>query len=188
MADAKYKRHADICEALGTLRQKYGPTQISSRDADSASIVAALHQFQECVRYLNTRRSAGAVLNLETEADVQDALYLMLRPWVHDLIPEDPTGKIANSYSIKDFCSRSARTVIEAKFVRDTAHGKTISREMHDDIETYRHHNYCDTLVFFVYDPNCLIPDQQQLKDQIEEERFYKQSGRTLRCVLIVKP
>jgi hypothetical protein len=28
---------------------------------------------------------------------------LMLRPWVHDLTPENPTDTIANTYSIKDF-------------------------------------------------------------------------------------
>ncbi len=59
---------------------------------------------------------------------------------------------------------------------------------MHDDIENYRHHGHCDNLIFFVYDPNSLIPDQQKLREQIEEERFYKQSGRTLKCILIVKP
>src|SRR5262249_46997779 len=147
-----------------------------------------LDQFQECVRYLNTRRSSGAVLNLENEADVQDSIYLMLRPWVPDLIPENPTDRVANRFTIKDFLSRQARTVVEVKYIRDADHGRMISKEMHDDIETYRHHAYCDTLVFFVYDPNSLIPDQQKLREQIEEERFYKQSGRTLRCVLIVKP
>ncbi len=64
-------------------------------------IVSALGQFMECVRYLNTRRSKGAKLNLENEADVQDALYLMLRPWVLDLVYENPTDKVGNRYAIK---------------------------------------------------------------------------------------
>jgi hypothetical protein len=37
---------------------------------------------------------------------------LMLRPWVHDLTPENPTAKIAKTYSIKDFESRSNRFVM----------------------------------------------------------------------------
>jgi hypothetical protein len=49
-------------------------------------------------------------------------------------------------------------------------------------------HAFCDSLIFFVYDPDSLIPDQQKLCEQIEDERFYKQSGRTLRCILIVNP
>ncbi len=181
-------RQTEICDTVSKLRQKYGQTPIVTARVDAASIIGALQQFQECVRYLNTRRSSGAVLNLEAESDVQDAIYLILRPWIHDLVPENPMDKVANRYTIKDFLSRQARTVIEVKYVRDTDHGRLISREMHDDIETYRHHAFCDTLVFFVYDPNSLIPDQQQLREQIEEERLYKHTGRTLRCVLIVKP
>jgi hypothetical protein len=188
MANSWIVEHAAVCDAVRKLREKYGQPRLGEFAVPAESIVAALLQFQECVRYLNTRRSSGAVLNLESEADVQDAVYLMLRPWVHDLIPENPGERVANRYTIKDFASRLARAVIEVKYIRDTEHGKTISREMHDDIETYRHHSYCDTLVFFVYDPNSLIPDQERLREQIEEERFYKQSGRTLRCVLVVKP
>ena len=57
---------------------------------------------------------------------------------------------------------------------------------MHDDIETYRHHPQCRTIIFFVYDPDSLIPDEQGLRAQIEEPRSY--AGRQLRCVLVVKP
>jgi hypothetical protein len=188
MADNWVLQQTATCDAIMKLREKYGQQSNAVANVSAESIVSALQQFQECVRYLNTRRSSGAVLNLETEADVQDAVYLMLRLWVHDLTPENPSDRIANRYTIKDFLSRQARTVVEVKYVRDADHGKAISKEMHDDIETYRHHLYCDTLVFFVYDPNSLIPDQGRLREQIEEERFYKQSGRTLRCVLLVKP
>lgn len=188
MGNSWIENQTEICDSVNKLRQKYGQSSIVGVKVDAVAIVGALQQFQECVRYLNTRRSSGAVLNLEGESDVQDAIYLMLRPWIQDLVPENPMDKVANRYTIKDFLSRLARTVIEVKYVRDADHGRLISKEMHDDIENYRHHPYCDTLVFFVYDPNSLIPDQQQLRDQIEEERFYKHTGRTLRCVLIVKP
>jgi hypothetical protein len=146
----------------------------------------ALDEFSECVRYLNTRRSAGAVLSLDSEGDVQDALYLILRPWVRDLVPETPTDKIGNRYTIRDFVSRSLRLVLEAKYVRDKDHGKSISKEMHDDIEVYRHNPVCETILFFVYDPDSLIPDQRELKRTIEQSRVY--DGRALACRLTVKP
>ncbi|MEX2286321.1 MAG: hypothetical protein WD648_04470 [Planctomycetaceae bacterium] len=188
MASSWVELQAQTCESVSKLRDKYGKGPNLAPTVSAPAIVAALNQFQECVRYLNTRRSAGAILNLESEADVQDAIYLMLRPWVQDLIPENPTDRVANRFTIKDFLSRQARTVVEVKYIRDGDHGRIVSKEMHDDIETYRHHTYCDTLIFFVYDPNSLIPDQHKLQEQIEEERFYTQSSRTLRCVLIVKP
>lgn len=189
MANEWVDRQVALCASVTALRNRYatphdGEGELPRVSADA--IIAALGQFQECVRYLNTRRSSGAVLNLASEGNVQDALYLMLRPWVQDLVSENPTDKVANRFVVKDFISREANTIIEVKFVRDAAHGKTIAREMHDDIETYRHHPHCETLVFFVYDAESLIPDQLSLKTQIEEPRRY--GFRNLRCVLIVKP
>ena len=180
---------ADIADAVSRLNQKYGPqgsAVVEPGAVEVTHIIGALGQFMECVRYLNTRRSASAELKLDSEAAVQDALYLMLRPWILDLVPENPTDKVASRYTIKDFLSRSARTVIEAKYIRDAAHGKHISKELHDDIETYRHHPACRHLVFFIYDPDALIPDRAALERQIAVERVY--DGVPLTCHLIVKP
>ena len=41
------------------------------------SVLSALQSFTDITRYLNTRRSTGAMLELASEAAVQDALYLM---------------------------------------------------------------------------------------------------------------
>jgi hypothetical protein len=151
-----------------------------------SSVIAALQSFSEIVRYLNTRRSQGAILVLEDEAAVQDVLYLMLRPWVHDLVWENPTDKVANSFSIKDFVSRSSRFVLEAKFVRDKTHGKSIVGEINDDIETYRYHQHCDDLIFFVYDPNSFIPDSAALDRHLKSSRTY--DNKVLRCHGVIKP
>jgi hypothetical protein len=154
-----------------------------------SAVLGALHEFDTCVRYLNTRRSAGAVLNLASEADVQDVLYLLLRPWVVDLLYESPGDKSGNRYVVKDFSSASSRIVIDAKYIRDKDHGRLISKELHDDIEMYRLHPRCDDLVFFVYDPDALIPDQRALRESIEIDRHYGPTGeKRLKCHLIVKP
>lgn len=149
-------------------------------------VVAALEQFQECVRYLNTRRSSGAVININGEADVQDAVFLMLRPWLIDLVPENPTDKVASRYVIKDFLSKQLNLVVEAKYIRDKKHGKNISTELHDDIETYRNHPNCENLIFFIYDRDALIPDLIALKRQIEGIRNY--DGKQLSVHCVVKP
>jgi hypothetical protein len=112
--------------------------------------------------------------------------YLMLRPWVLDLVPENPTDKVANRFSIKDFLSRSGRFVIEAKFVRDKDHGKSLAKEINDDIETYRYHPYCDDLIFFIYDPDSNIPDAAALERHVQTNRSY--DGKTLRCHGVIKP
>ena len=151
-----------------------------------AEVLSALNSFNEIVRYLNTRRSKGAILQLEDEAAVQDALFLMLRPWIPDLVPENPTQKVANRFAIKDFISTSNRFVIEAKFVRNSDHGKNITKEINDDIETYRYHDGCDDLIFFVYDPESFIPDSQQVSKHIQSDRIY--GSKKLRCHAIIKP
>ena len=182
------RKAADIAASVSALNDKHGRQDPIHDTADVGvrQIVAALDQFMECVRYLNTRRSKSTVLTLDSEAAVQDALYLMLRPWVLDLVPENPTDKVASRYTIKDFVSKSARVVIEAKFVRDSAHGKNISKELHDDIETYRHHPACKHLVFFIYDPDALIPDRAALERQISVESVY--DGVPLVCHSVIRP
>jgi len=149
----------------------------------------ALEEFDACIRYLNTRRSAGAVIDIQSEADVQDVIYLLLRPWIVDLLYESPADKTANRYVIKDFSSANGRFVVDAKYIRDKDHGRLISKELHDDIEMYRSHPDCDELIFFIYDPDGLIPDKRALREAIEIERAYGEGGqKKLECHLIVKP
>jgi hypothetical protein len=182
--------HSAIAHALGKLAAlgKNLGTGSSVATPGVAPVLLAMREFDACIRYLNTRRSAGAIINIESEADVQDVLYLLLRPWIIDLAYESPADKTANRFVIKDFASASGRFVIDAKYIRDKDHGKNISKELHDDIEMYRAHPRCDDLIFFVYDPNLFIPDQRALGEAIEVQRFYGVGGeKRLNCHLIVK-
>lgn len=183
----KTERLSSILAGADALRARHGsnrPERIAR--VEVARVIAALGSFNDCVRYLNTRRSGGALLALEGEAAVQDALYLMLRPWLTDLVPENPTDRIGNRYSIEDFLSQTNRLVIEAKYVRDAAHGKSIVKELNDDIETYRYHPSCDDLIFFIYDPDGLIPDSAALERHLTSSRAY--GGKVLRCHAVIKP
>jgi len=151
-----------------------------------SKVVFALEQFQECVRYLNTRRSKGTIINIDGEDDLQDVIFLMLRPWILDLIPENPTNRLASRFAIKDFLSKELKTVIEAKLIRDKKHGREISKELHDDIEMYKDHPKCSEIIFFIYDPNALIPDVRSLRRQIDGPRNY--NGKKLGVHCVVKP
>lgn len=183
----KLERTAATLGGLARLASEVRPTDNVSAQG-TASTILALEEFDACVRYLNTRRSAGAVINIRSEADVQDVIYLLLRPWVVDLLYESPADKTANRYVIKDFSSTTSRFVIDAKYIRDKDHGRLISKELHDDIEMYRQHPHCDDLIFFVYDPDALIPDKRALREAIETERSYGESKKRLKCHLIIKP
>jgi len=175
----------ELIAGLGELERKYSPEAAAKPTRTFQDILGALNEFMECVRYLNTRRSETSLV-LDSEPAVQDAVFLTLRLWVSDLIPETPTERVASRYTIKDFRSASARTILEIKFVRDRDHGRTISRELHDDIETYRSDPGCDHIVFFIYDPDIHIPDRAALRRQIEIERQY--AGRRVECHVVVHP
>ena len=186
MSDGTRELQAQILANLSEMRQ--APENSSSSDnaqVTCTEIKSALEQFSECVRYLNTRRSKGAVLTLDSESAVQDTVYLMLRPWVKDLVPENPTEKNGNRYSLSDFSSKEARTMLEVKFIRDKDHGKNISSELHDDIEMYRHHPDYDNVLFFIYDPDSQIPDTTALEKTITESRSY--SGIPLYCHVVIR-
>ena len=76
------KEFESIAAALGGLASLGAATK-STNAAPLFGINSALltlHEFGECVRYLNTRRSVGAIIDIQSEADVQDVLYLLLRP------------------------------------------------------------------------------------------------------------
>jgi hypothetical protein len=174
---------------LENLNALYGRETLEISATENVSVkkaIAALGTFTELVRYLNTRRSRGAVLDLSDEAAVQDLVYLMLRPWIADITYENPTDKAANRFVIKDFVSKSGRFVIEAKYVRSESHGKALVSEINDDIEMYRYHPYCEDLVFFIYDPEGYVPDVAALERHLNTNRSY--DGKALRCHGIVKP
>lgn len=169
--------------------QKFGRPLVEKAGENKISVpevMAALNSFSEVNRYLNTRRSTGAILKLSNEAAVQDVLYMMLRPWILDLVPEGPTDKVANRFSIKDFASHAGRFVIEAKYVRNPDHGKSLAKELNDDIETYRYHPKCDDLIFFIYDPDAHIPDVGAVERHLGTNRVY--DGKVLRCHGVIKP
>jgi hypothetical protein len=172
-------------EELYSSTAQYDSPTLSIR-IEIARVLDALNSFTDCVRYLNTRRSGGALLKLDSEAAVQDALYLMLRPWIVDIVPENPTDTIANRYAIKDFLSKLNHLVIEAKYIRSTDHGRAIVKELNDDIETYRYHPDCDDLIFFIYDPDGFIPDGAALERHLSSARRY--ADRVLRCHAVIKP
>lgn len=173
---------------IQSLQDKHGlsvATSAASKPSVSM-IIGALEHFNDIVRYANGRRSKGATLSIDSEDDVQDAIYFMLKPWIRDLTYETPTAKEGGRYTIKDFKSKQLRTAIEAKYVRSEDHAKAISKELHDDIEMYGRSHDVDHIVFFVYDPNSSIVDPEGLRTHIEVERTI--GRRAISVHLLVRP
>ena len=89
----------NLLSGVDAIRKKQNlRDKVPEKRVEVVRVIAALQSFSDCVRYLNTRRSKGALLKLDSEAAVQDALYLMLRPWLVDLVPENPSKSASVSY------------------------------------------------------------------------------------------
>ena len=123
-------------------------------------LLAILDTFPTLVGYLNGRRTSGSIVAVTSEADVQDLLYLTLKPSFPDLVYEEPTKKGAAGYSIGDFWLPCLKLVLEAKYINTTGDVKAKADEMSQDIWKYSTQGDCQRILFFVYDPHLLIPDR----------------------------
>jgi DpnII restriction endonuclease len=146
-------------------------------------ILALLSAFPDCVGYALNRRMSP-ILPLNTEASVQDLIYFMLRPGIIDLVPEQPIANATRQYSLEDYMCRNLSTVVEAKFVRSKQHGRTLKKELHDDIGEYKADASCQHLIFFVYDPNKYLESPTGLTKAIEGAHVHNGKGLNVYCVV----
>ena len=117
---------------------------------------------------LKNRRQGASFLAFDNEYDVQDLLHAMLRPWINDIRPEEYTPSYAGSSTRIDFLLAEHDTVIEVKYVRDTAHAKAIGNELIIDIAHYKVHPSCKSLWIVIYDPKQLVRNPGGLTADLE--------------------
>ncbi|MCH7883214.1 hypothetical protein IIA95_02260 [Patescibacteria group bacterium] len=148
-----------------------------------------LDYFVDSVAYLNARRTKGGIFVVRSEADVQDLLFVMLKSSFPSLIFEDPDSKGAASYAIKDLYFPMSKIVLEAKYVSHSKEVKSIEKQLHDDIMKYSGSKRCNTIIFFVYDPNFSISDRRLFVDRMSQEKGkFMRDGRQITITTIIKP
>lgn len=153
------------------------------------TVVNTLDTFPTLVGYLNGRRSSGSIITMESEDNVQDLLFVSLKPLFPDLVYEQPTEKGSAGYSIGDFSLPSLHLVLEAKYVAVKADVKTKADEIAEDIWKYGTQTECETIVFFVYDPKILIPDRASFaRMSSATAKEFRIRGRQVEIVTIIKP
>jgi hypothetical protein len=120
---------------------------------------------------LTHRRKGATTLVFESEYDIQDLLHSQLRPWIHDIRPEEYTPSYAGSSTRMDFLLPEHKLVIELKRVRDNAHAVKIGDELIIDIEHYRRHSECNRLWCVIYDPLHILSNPAGLAADLEGVR-----------------
>jgi len=160
-------------------------THVPSKDPIQ-NIEQVLESFKVCVERFIDRGYGRQAVEMSSEYDVQDLLYVMIKPLFPGLECEEHTPKYAGSEKRVDFVIKEISVVIEVKYVRDKRHAKTIFDEMKIDIESYHAHAHCNTLIFFIYDPNLRIQDAKRKMQELSGIRSIK--GREMQVKTIVSP
>lgn len=118
-------------------------------------IEAICNNFHLVVRQLRDRRQDRETLDVNDEYDVQDLFHSLLWLFFNDIRPEEVTPSYAGSSSRIDFLLKTEKIAIEIKMTRPGKGNEAnrIGEELMIDIDRYKEHPDCTTLICFVYDP-----------------------------------
>lgn len=155
----------------GQRRDRYEVLPEISAANREALIIGAIDNFPVIRRLVAERKHGRPAFAIETEYDVQDLLFCILRSVFSDARTEDWTPMHAGSSKRIDMVIPSLRVVIETKLVRDGRHARAIADELKIDIESYHSHPACGTLIAFVHDPHQYIVDPEQLMRDLSGHR-----------------
>lgn len=174
---------------LASLCSELAEEVVTGSLATANSVQATLRvidTFQELVKKLRTRRKGKVEFAIEDEYDVQDILYVALKPFIPDLVDEEWTPKDAGGSKRIDLVSNVSKLCIETKYIRDNKHARSVGDELKTDIESYYVHKACNTLIAFIYDPRMLILGTGQLENQLSGRREIR--GREFNVIVKVRP
>ncbi len=180
-------------DAIDNAMMKSFLTSLASRIGTSGittglqRIEAALDSFSDLVLALSQRRKGKATIQVEDEYDVQDILYVTLKPAFPDLEREEPTPKDLGANKRIDLVSAVYKIVIEIKIVRDQKHAQSIFDEIKVDLQSYHTHPSCKELWFFIYDPEKLIQSARQREKEFMGPMEVR-PGKVLNVTLRIRP
>ena len=111
-------------------------------------------KFHDIVRQLRKRHDNRVTLNVSDEYDVQDLLHSLLKMFFSDIRPEEVAPSYAGNHRRIDFVLKSEKISIEVKMTRPNLKNREVSKQLNDDIASYKTHPDSDTLICFIYDPD----------------------------------
>ncbi|PJZ82989.1 hypothetical protein CH364_18520, partial [Leptospira harrisiae] len=119
------------------------------------TILQVLNNFDNASRNLRGARRAGKEnYKINDEYDVQDLLYVMLKPIFPNLETEDPVPKIGGRGSRIDLVLKEHGILIETKMIKNSDQNETkFVKELKEDFESYHAYPGIKNLFVFVYDP-----------------------------------
>lgn len=129
-----------------------------------------LKEFGNSVKKITQNRRKGHdEFKINDEYDVQDLLYVILKPLFPKLIDEDPNQKVGGVSNKIDLIIREEKILIEVKMIKESdTNEKKFIEELKIDFESYHSNPHLEFLFAYIYDP------QNKTKDI---QNFYQLNG-----------
>ncbi len=140
-------------------------------------------KFHLIARKLRDRYDDRKTLDVNDEYDVQNLLSALLVLYFEDIRPEEWTPSYAGKSSRMDFLLKKEKIVVEVKMTRKGLTDREVGDQLIVDIERYKGHPDCDTLICFIYDPEGRITNSHALSGDLQS-----QSRDDLKVIVIVEP
>jgi hypothetical protein len=136
-------------------------------------VVTILSRFEDCMlhwRYDSDNIKNPVKWNITKEEHVQDIIWVMLRGYFHDIIPEDSLPKIGEIFYKPDFGIPSLGLLIEVKYAYKGEDFKRIQKEIHEDSIVYlQRTNIYSKLLIFIYDASCSVEKHNTYKEELKK-------------------
>jgi len=123
-------------------------------------LMEILEAFPQSTRSVTARSTGTQPYKLESEFDVRDLLFVIIKSLFPDARMEERTRQHAGNAKQVDIVVPKIDTLIEVKFVRNAAHSKLLADELRIDFESYHVHAHCGRLIAYVWDPHRLVGDR----------------------------
>ena len=133
-------------------------------------VIKICSNFHRAILQMKKRHDNRQYIDIKDEYDVQDMLHTFLKLHFDDIRPEEWTPSYAGSASRVDFLLKQEKIVIEVKKTRTKLRDREAGEQLIIDIDRYKSHPDCDTLICFVYDPDSLINNPAGLENDLNRK------------------
>ena len=145
------------------------------------SLLNILQRFPAVV----SRWQSKNLFEINSEKIIQDLLYTMLIGSFPTLKYENPNSKAGITSSIADFTIDEIQLFLEVKYVSKKEDAKRIEKECKSDIISYAKQPNCNTIIFFVYDPNKNIDNKDNFSKGLGDKFSDGEKSCTIHTLII---
>lgn len=148
-------------------------TDINSCLLATHYVSAILSRFEDAMKrwsYDSDKRKKPIKWPIESEREVQNILWLILRSYFDDLIDEEALPKFGHKFYKPDFAIPSLRLLIEAKYAYQKENFKKLEQEIMVDANAYlsKTKDY-DRIIVFIYDESSSVQEHGITKREMKK-------------------